>query len=55
MCILNALTKYITYIVSRETTALQLDIFNNRKQHMDEVKKTFFEDFKDYEDFFYYS
>ena len=36
MCIFNALTKSIIYIVPQETTALQLDIFNKRKQQINE-------------------
>ena len=36
MCILNALTKSIIYIVPQETIALKLDIFNKRKRHINE-------------------
>ena len=37
MCILNALTKSIIYIVPQEATALLLDIFNKRKRHINET------------------
>ena len=36
MCVLNALTKFIIHSVPRETTTLQLDIFNKRKQNINE-------------------
>ena len=36
MCVFSALTKSIIYIVPQETTALQLDIFNKIKQHINE-------------------
>ena len=41
MCVLNALKSLLHARVPRETTTLQLDIFNKRKQHIDEnnVKK----------------
>ena len=36
MCILNALTKSIIYIVPQEIIALKLDIFNKRKRHIND-------------------
>ena len=36
MIVLNAITKSIIYTCSTRNTALQLDIFNKRKPHVDE-------------------
>ena len=37
MCVLNALTKSIIYTCPTRNHALQLDIFNKRKRHVNET------------------